>query len=172
MLTARDWWLTLPLRGGAFPMRGRPPKPIALRLIEGRRVPKRDALECRGRPEPPAHLTADQRSRWDELVASLPDGLLTAADVSTLERMAIAWSTYREAQGKINLSGLLTRGEDGQPVRNPLLIIRKQAAEEMNLCGAALGLSPAARVRLQHPAASGEDPLDILFGPHEQPAAN
>jgi P27 family predicted phage terminase small subunit len=143
-----------------------PRKSSAIRIAEGNRghrpIPRE--IEMTGRPEPPAHLTPAELQRWHEIVASLPDGHLKAADTSTLERMAVAWSTFREATILINQSRLLTRGQHGEPTRNPLLIVQKQAAEQMNLCGMSLGLSPLARTRLTAPDQETADPLTILLG--------
>ena len=71
----------------------------------------------------------------------MPAGHLTAVDVSTIERMAVAWATFRETT--LALAHMtLVRGRDGNVVRNPLLMVRKQAAEEMHLLRA--GARPVA----------------------------
>lgn len=146
----------------------RPRKPATIRTLEGNRsrTPIPREVEPIGRPACPADLSADEQARWHAVVRSLPDGLLTAADDQVLERMAVAWSSYREASASIKQTGTLVRGALGNAVRNPLLMVRKQAAEEMETCGQALGLSPAARTRLAAmPGPESEDPLAVLLGP-------
>jgi P27 family predicted phage terminase small subunit len=144
-------------------------KPAIIRALEGNRgkrpLPKEE-LPGIGRPEVPSHLTAEQRDRWEDIVSSLPKELLTRADTQVLERMSVAWAAFRQASILINQSGLLTRGANNEPVRNPLLIVRNTAAAEMHECGQALGLSPLARTRLTAPESAEEDPLSILLGPH------
>ena len=147
-------------------MRGRHPKPAHLHAIEGTRGKYRDELRpIAASPVPPAYLTAEQLARWQDIVESLPAGLLSKADTQVLERMSVAWASYRDVTGKILTAGLLVRGHLGEAVRNPLLIIRKQAAEEMHACGMVLGLSPLARARLANPKPNlADDPLAILLG--------
>jgi P27 family predicted phage terminase small subunit len=143
-------------------------KPAAIRMMEGnpgkRPIPKE--IEPIGRPEAPAHLTAEQRERWQDIVSSLPDELLSSADVQALERMSVAWAAFRQACVLINQSGLLTRGQHGEVVYNPLLRVRQTAATEMHVCGLLLGLSPLARTRLTAPDQEDTDPLTVLLGPH------
>jgi P27 family predicted phage terminase small subunit len=139
-----------------------------MRQLEGNRsrTPIPRDLPGVGKPVPPAHLTPEQRERWEDVVASLPEPLLSRADVQVLERMAIAWAAYRQTTLLINQSGLITRGANGEPVRNPLLFIRQSASHEMHECGERLGLSPLARTRLTTPENVEDDPMDILLGPH------
>jgi P27 family predicted phage terminase small subunit len=77
--------------------------------------------------------------------------------------MAVAWATFREITLALN-EKTVVRGKDGNVVRNPLLIVQKQAAEEMHLCGMALGLSPYARTRLTAKREDEDDLLSVLMG--------
>ena len=137
-----------------------------VRKLEGnpghRPIPT-DEVAGVGTPEPAAHLTPAQLERWHDIVESLPVGLLSRTDNQSLERMAIAWTTFRETSEKINRSGLLVSDKEGNTVRNPLLLIRKQAADEMQICGMLLGLSPYARTRLKQPEGASDEALDILM---------
>ena len=142
-------------------------KPAAIRLLEGNRsrTPIPQEIAPVGRPEPPLGLNEAQLERWHDIVSSLPDELLSRADNQVLERMAVAWATFRQTCELINQSGLLTRGQNGEPVRNPLLAVRKLAAMEMEVCGQALGLSPLAQTQLTAPDQEDADPLTLLLGP-------
>jgi P27 family predicted phage terminase small subunit len=143
-------------------------KPAVIRELEGNRGkrPIPAELPTVGRPEPPEGLNEAQLERWHDIVASLPDEFLSRADVQTLERMAIAWTAFRETTALINKSGMLVKGIHGEVVRNPAWAIRRQATQEMQDCGNALGLSPLARTRLTAPEAEDQDPLTVLLGPH------
>ena len=142
-----------------------PRKSAVIRKLEGNRghraIP--DELIALGKPVPPSHLTAAQLDRWTEILASLPDELLTSADTSTIERMSVAWATFRDCTVALG-DRTLVRGRDGNVVRNPLLFIRAAAAAEMHACGLALGLSPLARTRLTAPEQQDADPLTVLLG--------
>jgi P27 family predicted phage terminase small subunit len=143
-----------------------PRKAAVIRRLEGNRGhrPIPHEISTIGRPEMPEHLTAEQRDRWHDIVNSLPAELLSRADTQVLERMSVAWATFRQTCAAINQSGLLTRGQHGEVARNPLLAVRKLAVLEMEACGSALGLSPLARTRLTAPDEQDADPLTILLG--------
>jgi P27 family predicted phage terminase small subunit len=155
----------------------RPRKPALIREAEGnpgkRPIPKNE-LRGVGRAVAPAHLTPEQADRWRDIVDALPVALLTRADTQVLERMAVAWAEFRNAQMLINQSGLITRGQNNEPVKNPLLTVRRHAAAEMQVCGIILGLSPVARTRLTTPLPeqTADDPLDILMGSHDTGSGN
>jgi len=147
-------------------------KPAVIRVLEGNRsrtpIPKE--IDHVGNPVPPEHLTAEQLDRWCDIVSSLPSDLLSRADIQALERMAIAWASYRQVCVLINQTGLLTKGQKGDLIPNPLFRIRNAATIEMQACGMQLGLSPRARARI---AAAGDnpeetDPLTILLGPNKK----
>ena len=144
-------------------------KPAPVRKLEGNRskAPIPREMTGIGRPVPPMHLKPEERERWEDIVSSLPVSLLSRADVQALERMSIAWAAFRDLTIKINASGFLTRGANGEPVRNPLWLLRRDAAAEMHDCGMILGLSPLARTRITAVEdAETADPLSILLGPH------
>ena len=128
---------------------GNPRKPAALRYAEGNRGHRPIPREVRmpGKPEMPTYFNAEEAACWQFIISAVPAGLLTRADTSTVERAAVAWSTYRATSRQIASIGLLVRTEEG-PRRNPLLIIRRQAAEELARATADLGLSPLARTKL------------------------
>jgi P27 family predicted phage terminase small subunit len=134
-----------------------PRKPASIRIMEGNRGhrPIPPEIICHGRPEPPAYLTPEQLARWNEVVASLPDGLLTAADISVLERMSVAWATFRQITAELTPDNLV---DEETGVRNPLLAVLRQATQEMDRCSMCLGLSPAARTKLLAPP----EPADYL----------
>lgn len=105
---------------------------------------------------------------WREVVASLPAGLLSRADEAALEQFAIEWATFREADDKVQSTGLLVSSPQGD-IRNPLLMIRNQAGKAMMNLGMLLGLSPVARARLAVPASSDADPMALLLGDDGNP---
>jgi P27 family predicted phage terminase small subunit len=145
---------------------GRTRKPAGIRALEGnrsRRVIPRE-IEPPGRPKPPAWLTDEQKACFVAVTKSLPAGVLTAADQAVCERMAIAWATFREATRTIAASGLLIKGHDNRPARNPLLIVQRGAAEELERAGSSLGMSPASRTKITALDRVGEeDPLAMLM---------
>lgn len=151
--------------------KGQKPKPALVKQLEGNRskIARAKLLadpRGNGVPRVPAHLSADERALWSDVVRSLPVGLLTRADEGCLERYAIAWARFREASKKITMSGLLIQSSLG-PIRNPLLVVQNVAAKEMHAAGSELGLSPVSRARMAAPGSFEDDPMELLLGMDE-----
>ena len=119
-----------------------------------------------GHPEPPVgSLTEAQLEICDDVVGSLPVKLLTRADHQVLERMAVAWATFRLACELINQSGLLTRSQRTASRCATHCWRCASWRRGMEVCGQALGLSPLARTRLTAPDQEDTEPLTLLLGP-------
>lgn len=121
-----------------------------------------------GRPRMPLSFKGEAAQLWADVVASLPVGLLTRADDAVLEAFAREWATYREADAKIQQTGLLVHSPMG-PIRNPLLPVRNIACKNLVALAGNLGLSPVARARLSAPLHADDDPMALLLGPDEDP---
>lgn len=100
---------------------------------------------------------------WLDVVASLPDGILSSADDGILERYVVAWARFRDAKKRVEETGTLVKSVHG-PVRNPLLIVMSQATKEMHAAGGELGLSPVSRARLAALDTFQDDPMAMLLG--------
>lgn len=146
-------------------LRGGPRKPAVIRKLEGNRGhrPIPEEVQVSGSPEIPEHLTDVERQFWNYIVDTLPQRLLTSADVQVLERMSIAWATYRLATAQLRLTGPLVKGSMGSTIMNPLFRVRSIASQEMDRCGMQLGLSPVARTKLIDSNPDDGDPLSQLL---------
>lgn len=58
--------------------------------------------------QPPAHLSDDEKARWNEIVVAVPAGVLTGADIFTVELAAVLLNGFRLERRKM-LPALLTR---------------------------------------------------------------
>lgn len=145
---------------------GRKRTPTVLKEVLGnpgkRPLPKAEPLPV-GAPVMPAHLEGEAAVEWDRVVRAMPPQLYTSADVSTITTYCNAWALYVRALAEVKRKGLFAKGSMGQIVANPALAVVKAQAEVMLKAGDRLGLSPAARARLEMPDASNEDPEDALF---------
>lgn len=150
--------------------RGPQPKPTALKLLEGnpgnRRL-NRNEVQPVGRLERPSHVTGPAAEEWDRVINSMPPGFYTAADVPTLVTYCIAWVLYRNAVAVIARKpeeggGMEAKGSQKQPVAHPLLAEVKGFSKLILQCGDRLGMSPAARARLEAP--DNEDPHGEFAG--------
>lgn len=164
-------------------MRGRPPKPTHLRLLEGnpskRPLPELEPTVS-GCAMKSALVAQDEvaSSAWDDLVGAMPPGFFTAADSAALEQYALAWSLFDKAQREISQHGLVIaiHGQDEETgklvfkrsIANPAIRIWKMASEALIKLTDRLGLSPVARARLHIPRAADRQVrsrFDGLLGP-------
>lgn len=150
--------------------RGPKPKPKMIRLLEGnpsRRPLTPDDVEVISGlpPVKPSLVAMDEQAslEWDRVIASMPPGLYTAADVSALTLYATSWAMLHRAQLELDTHGVMVEerttkyNDDGsEEVRiryksSPALAAWKTAAEHLWKAGDRLGLSPGVRSRLQLP---------------------
>ena len=143
--------------------RGRPPKPTALKVIQGnpgkralnKNAPTPDALA--EVPSPPPWLGAIAASIWRQVAPWLVQSkILTDTDLHNLEVFAMAYQRWREAQEDITKNGIVVMGAK-QEIKNPACTVANEAARQISTFGAALGLDPAARARLKPGEESDEE---------------
>jgi len=138
-------------------MRGPQPKATALKRLEGN--PGKRKLND---PEPipvgvlkkPSFVDDMAAEEWDRTVAAMPPGFYTPADASTLTIYVCAWAMHRNAFLIIEREGMFSTGSNGQTVPHPALAIMTTQANVILKSGDRLGMSPAARTRLQMPNAA------------------
>jgi P27 family predicted phage terminase small subunit len=135
-------------------MRGRRPKPTALKKLEGN-PGKRPLNEHEPKPEgdlyaAPQWMSESQRVGWGYAITHAPYGLLKHLDRSILAIWVVAEDLHREASEKISQYGLLTKSPNaGLPLQSPYLAILNKQAQIMLKAGAELGFSPSSRSRVQ-----------------------
>lgn len=135
--------------------RGRPPKPTALRVIQGnpgkrplnKKEPSPDALvEV---PAPPEWFGKIAVAAWQQVAPWLIEAkILTATDLHNLEAFCMAYQRWREAQDDITKKGIVVMGAK-QEIKNPACTVANETLRQMATFGSALGLDPAARARLK-----------------------
>lgn len=135
--------------------RGRPPKPTALKLVQGnpgkRKIDKAqvspDALS--DVPEPPEWFGEIAVAAWQQVAPWLIEAkILTATDLHNLEAFCMAYQRWREAQADITKNGIIVKGAK-QEIKNPACTVANETMRQMATFGSALGLDPAARSRLK-----------------------
>ena len=138
---------------------GRPPKPTALKLVQGnpgrRPIEKGETTPEVGIPDCPAHLTADAKTEWDRITPLLfRYRLVTNIDTASLALYCQAYGRWQEAERKIaemkekGGDGLLIKAPSGYPIQNPYLAIANRAMEDCYKYLQQFGLSPSARTRV------------------------
>lgn len=143
--------------------RGRPPKPAALKVIQGnpgkrkldKNAPAPDVLAQV--PDPPAWLGPIAASIWRQVAPWLVQArILTDTDLHNLELFAMAYQRWREAEDDVTRNGIVVMGAK-QEIKNPACTVANESARRISTFGAALGLDPAARARLKPGGEAEED---------------
>jgi P27 family predicted phage terminase small subunit len=139
-------------------MRGRKPKPVEQRRLEGGRdVSHRaspEALLVAGRPshefdEPPADLPHDGREFWRTVVSRLIEvGMLDLVDEVALRMLATQYARWVQAGRVVAVDGHFVRGSVGQLREHPAIRIEREAHGLYVKTAEQFGLTPMARTRL------------------------
>lgn len=163
---------------------GPPPKPTALRLIEGGgKMRGRFAARAKHEPkpplglrEPPETLTDDQRAIWKRLEADTPDGLLTKVDHDLFTNYVVALSIRDTTIKKLRDTGgeILVRarnGDVGRFIVNPYIKEFRRISDSIRVMQQELGYTPASRTRIAVRAGDDdEDPLRRFLEPPKSPS--
>lgn len=141
---------------------GRPRKPTALKALEGTLRPDRmnrgEACPARTRrpPAPPARLEGRAAEIWRRLAAELHRlGVLTVLDHQTLADYCVLSAQIETAEKEAAATPVID-GAHGGKVRSPWVILLEHAIALRNRLGTELGLTPAARGRIDVKGAQAE----------------
>ncbi len=148
---------------------GPKPKPVALKLIEGRG----NGTDSGGRkvadtpkfkrvpPTAPEWLPSAAKAEWERIVPELSRlELLKPVDRAALTAYCLAWDRLVEAQKLIDSEGILGMNSQGR-VRHPAVAIVEAASKELRSWAGEFGLTPSAENKLAV-ADSGSDGDDIF----------
>ena len=155
-------------------MRGRKPKPTALKLLAG--VPGHRALPL-NEPKPPLiadpfdvpeHLPENVKAQWRNLAPKLKAlGILTEVDLPMFESLCYDEALVAEARLMLGRTGVITRGSRKQPMVSPWERIVDRTEWRLDKLRSHFGMSPAARARLhvESPDARNTENDRFFFGP-------
>jgi len=157
-------------------MRGPPPKPTKLRVLQGnpgrKPIRKREPEPRVGTPQCPAWLKGEARKCWQRNAPKLIElGLLTELDEDEFTRYCISHAQRVAAVKWLEEHGTVypIRDEKTGRIRYlqqvPQVSIARNAAKLASVLGAKFGLSPADRTRIQVPEKTvSDDDLEHLLG--------
>lgn len=153
-------------------MAGRRPKPTALKILQGnpgkRSLNANEPQPC-GIPACPPNLDTEARKEWKRVSAELlACSLLTSVDRAILAAYCEAWSRWYSATKELRdlakdkgRSVLVIASKNGIAIQNPLIGIINVAADQMRKFSIELGMTPAARSRINvDPAVKSADPFE------------
>jgi P27 family predicted phage terminase small subunit len=150
-------------------MRGRRPKPTALKRLQGnpgkRRLNEKEPQPAVEAPACPVFLQGLAREYWGELAALLADlGLMTQMDTVALAAVCKDYAAWREYNEKVDKLGPIVKVPSGFPVINPYVILAAKAQARMLRLLESFGCTPASRSRLrvERPAEAEDSFEDFL----------
>lgn len=167
--------------------RGRPPKPLALRRLNGnagkRKLPEQDTAPLApGAPDPaqlaagvaslrvpapPKHLSRDAANEWRRLASQLVHrGLLRSLDLTVFEIRCETYSRWLKAKKELQRSLVYT--VNGMRRKKPEIQIVSDCEQRMRLFDSEYGLTPAARARVAHVTGADQPSLPL---PEANPTA-
>ena len=146
-------------------MRGRKPKPTALKLIDGnpgkRPIRGVDPMPPGDKPTCPAHLSPTAKAEWKRMAGVLHEiGLLTRIDRTVLAAYCQAYGRWVEAEKKLAETPALLKTPAGYVQQSPWLTVSNKQVELMVRLMGELGLSPSARARLAIQVPTGPKPWE------------
>lgn len=151
-------------------MRGRKPKPSAIKELEGN--PGKRAINTQ-EPKPesvipscPPHLIGPARTEWKRITKELEKlKIISLIDKAALSGYCIAYADVIKATNKIKKQGEVIISEKGGLYQNPWVSIRNSAIDRMVKIAAEFGMTPSSRSRVKVKTPTEEDKMeDFLFG--------
>jgi P27 family predicted phage terminase small subunit len=148
-------------------IRGRKPKPTALRRADGnpgkRGFNADEPVPPDGLPDCPSHLCMDAREEWDRLAGTLHAmGVLTLVDRAVMAAYCQSWGRWVEAEEKLKVTPTLLKSPSGYVQQSPWLSIANKQLELMSRYMTELGLTPAARSRIVALRDADTDPVNEI----------
>jgi P27 family predicted phage terminase small subunit len=151
-------------------MRGRPPKPLRVKLAEGSDI-RRDRVNAdapeppRGPLDPPPDLAEDEAVVWVYLVASQAPGVFRPLDAYAMRQYCWSYAHLLAAQQELRAwaqapkkpgeTAFLRRARNGALVKHQLFDVIKDLKAQVAASEISLGLTPVARERI-HAGVQGD----------------
>ena len=147
-------------------MRGRKPKPTAIRRLNGnpgkRGYNSAEPVPPEGVPDCPPHLSATAQEEWQRIAQALYDmGVLTMVDRAALAAYCQAYGRWVEAEEKLKETPVMLKTPSGYVQQSPWLSVSNKQMELMGRYMAELGITPASRSRVASTGQAQQEPLII-----------
>lgn len=160
--------------------RGPPPKPSALRFLEGGNLGRRPLPQNEPQPPRPVEVPAAPpyvsgyaRIEWERVIGDLcSTGVYSNLDQTMLAAYCMAYGRWRLAEDvatrlaaqDLTTHGLLLKTQGGNVVQNPAIGVGNVARRDMLRLAAEFGLTPSARVALDNSGQDPDDPVARKYG--------
>jgi P27 family predicted phage terminase small subunit len=133
-------------------MKGRKPKPTALKRLQGnpggRPFPKNEPQQLAVIDPPPDALDDIAKAEWKRICPLLYKlGLYTNIDSTMLALYCSAFSRWVRAQTKVDKDGEIIKTINGHPIRNPWLDVSNKSWKQVKDSLVEFGMTPCSRSR-------------------------
>ena len=151
-------------------MRGRKPKPTAIKEIEGnpgkRALNKKEQKPDKQIPTCPDHLKGVAREEWNRITKELfALGIISKLDRASLAICCTAYADYVKACEMLETEGEVIISDKGGAYQNPWMAIKKRSMDQVVKFYAEFGMTPSGRSRVKVDLPDEEDELEkLLFG--------
>ena len=141
-------------------MKGRKPKPIALRVLQGnagkRPIPTNVPQPRTHRLRCPDHLQGEAQREWRRMVKELDDmGVLARVDRPALELYCVIYARWRQAEARLaEIGDPVVVLINGYEALSGYLVIANRCIVQMKALLTEFGATPSsrARVRIERPS--------------------
>ena len=150
-------------------VKGRKPRPMRLKLIQGgkpkKRRRKKPAKKTAGKwAKAPSVLPLKGKELWEQLGPELEKiGLLEPVDLPAFLAMCMVYGQAFEAADVVEADGQTTEGDRGTLKKHPQMTILNEMLQQFRQWCAEFGLTPAARERLDIPEVEEASDLEKLL---------
>lgn len=143
----------------------RPPKPTALKLLEGnpgkRPINRSEPKPASKTPNCPSWLDDVAKAEWKRVIKDLEGaGLITLIDRSALAAYCQAFSRWKHAEDIVKREGLTMATESGYVMQHPAVGIANSALELMRKFMSEFGMTPASRSKIKLETPDKEDEVE------------
>ncbi|WP_213950384.1 phage terminase small subunit P27 family [Tepidanaerobacter syntrophicus] len=151
-------------------MRGRKPKPTALKVLEGnpgkRPLNDKEPQPEKKAPRCPSWLEPEAKKEWKRMAKTLEAmGVLTQVDRTAFEGYCQAYARWKEAEEFLSKHGTIFKTPSGYIQQVPQVSIAQTYLKVMKDFCSEFGLTPAARTRIKvdTEAVNSDDPMEKLL---------
>ena len=152
-------------------IRGRKPKPTAMKILEGnpgkRPLNESEPIPPKGGVKCPTWLLPEAKKEWKRLAPALEAmGVLTMADLSAFAGYCQAFARWKEAEEFITQHGTIFKTPSGYVQQVPQVSIAQQYLKIMQSFCTEFGITPSTRARIIAGDMKGndaDDPMEKLL---------
>jgi P27 family predicted phage terminase small subunit len=154
-------------------MRGRKPKPSALKELAGnpgkRPLNEAEPVPPAGTPECPMELSPDAQAEWNRICPLLIQmGVLSTVDTTALAAYCECFAQWVSATRIVRKVGAVIKTPTGYPIQSPYVSVASKALEQMRKFLVEFGMTPSSRSRITasgtplQPHGKKQDQYDFL----------